>query len=156
MTARPMVMPLEAVADISGDADVMARRVDVASNHVDDSFFCAVHVTMTRTEQASAKSERSFRSPSPCTQMLRAAEISGMQLEDGRGRPPPLALRASTAVACVVSRLRRTGRRDSLRVMVTRLPTSSCDVGETAGVFVGSPPPLANASYGETDFACRD
>src|SRR3954471_10654636 len=129
MTARPMVMPLEAVADVSGDADVMARRVDVASNHVDDSFFCAVHVTMTRTEQASAKSERSFRSPSPCTQMLRAAEISGMQLEDGRGRPPPLALRASTAVACVGSRLRRTGRRDRLRV--PRLAQLKAGLGPT-------------------------
>ena len=43
VTAWTGVMPVQPIADVTGDPDIVARGVGVTSNDVDDPFFNAVH-----------------------------------------------------------------------------------------------------------------
>jgi len=62
--ARPIVMPLETVAHVARDSDVVARWLADTSNDVDDSFFSTVHASPIRMARARTNLEQFFRSGS--------------------------------------------------------------------------------------------
>ena len=55
VTTPSMVVPLEPVANVVGDADVVARGIGGTSDDVDDSLFNSIHASPTGMDQASAK-----------------------------------------------------------------------------------------------------
>jgi len=64
VTARPIVMPIETVAHVARDSDVVARWLADTSNDVDDSFFSTVHASPIRMARARTNLEQFFRSGS--------------------------------------------------------------------------------------------
>lgn len=58
MAAWTVIVPLETIADVVCDADVMSLRISVTSQDVDDSLLDPVHLGCGRMDQASKKLEQ--------------------------------------------------------------------------------------------------
>src|SRR2546426_4556009 len=111
VTTPSMVVPLEPVANVVGDADVVARGIGGTSDDVDDSLFNSIHASPTGMDQAQREIEQSLRS---CAFVRRICDLES-----------EIGLREFQSGEEVRLRSLHELRRDSLRLEETRLPSRS-------------------------------